>query len=167
MMALLAFGASMAGNVPQLFVCAKSPEVPMVLIVRDAPPVFVSVTIFAVLVVVSICPLNVRLVGASPTPGTATPVPVSETVCGLPLALSVTESVPFRTPRAVGVNVTLIVQVFDPAVIDRVAGLIGQAPAPVLVSAKSPEGPMELIVSGAFPVFVRVTFIAALVVLRG
>ena len=40
----------------------------------------------------------------------ATPVPLSATICGLPGALSVTETVPFRLPDALGVNVTLMVQ---------------------------------------------------------
>ena len=75
-----------------------------------------------------------------------------------------TVKVPVRAPATVGVNVTLIVQVFDPAVAGKVAGLIGQAVAPVLVSAKSPDAAMELIVSAAFPVFVSVTVCAALVV---
>src|SRR4029077_16070743 len=55
-------------------------------------------------------------------------------------------------------------QVFDPAVADKVAGLIGQALAPVLVAAKSPEAAIELRVSAALPVFVSVTVCAALVV---
>jgi len=38
------------------------------------------------------------------------PVPLSETVCGLPGALSFTESVPVTVPTAVGVKVTLMVQ---------------------------------------------------------
>jgi hypothetical protein len=38
------------------------------------------------------------------------PVPLRLTVCGLPAALSVMLSVPFWTPVAVGVNVTLMVQ---------------------------------------------------------
>src|SRR5438132_11788676 len=46
----------------------------------------------------------------------------------------------------------------------KVAGLVGQALAPVLVAAKSPEGANELIVKGAAPVFVGVTVIGALVV---
>ncbi len=92
------------------------------------------------------------------------PVPVNGTVCGLPPALSVTVSVPVRAPTAVGANVTLIVQVFDPAVAGNVAGLIGQAPAPVLVAAKSPEAAIELIVNALVPVLVRVTVFAALVV---
>ena len=40
----------------------------------------------------------------------ATPVPLRETDCGLPGALSVTETVPFRLSEAPGVKVTLIVQ---------------------------------------------------------
>jgi hypothetical protein len=73
--------------------------------------------------------------------------------------------VPARAPVAVGVNVTLIVQVFDPAVAGKVAGAIGQADAPVLVCAKSPDAAMEMIVRGPVPVFVSVTVCAALVVL--
>ena len=38
------------------------------------------------------------------------PVPERLTVCGLPLALSVTISVPVREPTAVGVKVTLMAQ---------------------------------------------------------
>jgi hypothetical protein len=70
-------------------------------------------------------------------------------------------NVPARAPVAVGVNVTLIVQFAFTA---SVAGLIGQALAPVLVPAKSPEPAMELIVRGPVPVFVSVTVCAALVV---
>jgi hypothetical protein len=40
----------------------------------------------------------------------AVPVPLRETVCGLPGALSVTERVPLRLPVALGVKVTLTVQ---------------------------------------------------------
>src|SRR2546429_64479 len=82
-------------------------------------------------------------------------------ICGLPPALSVSDSVPVRAPEAVGVKVTLMVQV-PPAA--KVAGLVGQALAPVLVAAKSPEGANELIVKAAAPVFVSVTVIGALVV---
>ena len=146
-----------------VLVSAKSPEAAMVLIVKGPVPVFFRLTGCAALVVVSIWPLNVKLVGVSPTLGAATPVPVSGTVCGLPAALSVTASVPVRVPSAVGVNVTLIVHVAPAA---RVAGLIGHALAPVLVSAKSPEAAMVLIVKGPVPVFFRVTGCAALVVCK-
>jgi len=89
------------------------------------------------------------------------PVPVSGIVCGLPPALSVTVNVPVRAPTTVGANVTLMVQV-PPAA--NVAGPIGQAVAPVLVSVKSPEAAMELIFKGPLPVFVSVTGMDALVV---
>jgi len=89
------------------------------------------------------------------------PVPVNGTVCVPDPASSVTVSVPERAPTAVGANVTLIVQFAPDA---KVAGLIGQAPVPVLVSAKSPEAAIELIVKGPVPVFVNVTVFAALVV---
>jgi hypothetical protein len=62
------------------------------------------------------------------------PVPFSETDCGLPVALSAMLNVAARTPVAVGVNVTLIVQLaFTPKVPD---GLHVPAPAP-LPNAKS------------------------------
>src|SRR5947208_4771929 len=54
---------------------------------------------------------------------------------------------------------------FPPAA--KVAGLVGQALAPVLVAAKSPEAANELIVKAAVPVFVSVTVIGALVVASG
>src|SRR5215510_7288276 len=85
----------------------------MLVMVRVAEPVFVSVTVCAA------HPLQgelttwfpkVRLVGEKLTPG-AVPVPANGTVCGLPLALSVTEIAPVRDPMAVAVKVTEIVHV--------------------------------------------------------
>ena len=58
------------------------------------------------------------------------PVPVSDTVCGLPLALSANESVPVRVFNAFGENVTDAVQLAPAA---RVFGVIGQ----VVVEVKS------------------------------
>ena len=60
-----------------------------------------------------------------------TPLPLRASACGLPLALSVIDTVALRLPVAVGVKVTLMVQ-FDPAA--NVFGPRGQ----VLVCAKSP-----------------------------
>src|SRR5438105_15044146 len=102
-----------------------------------------------------------RLVGANPTAG-AVPFPLSATVCGLPPALSVTDSVPVRAPEVVGVKVTLIEQLAPAA---KVAGLVGQALAPVLVAAKSPEAAKEVIVKAAVPVLVSVAVTGALVVM--
>src|SRR5207248_89953 len=93
--------------------------------------------------------------------GAAVPFPLSASVCGLPPALSATDSVPVRAPEAVGVKVTLMEQLAPAA---KVAGLVGQAFAPVLVAAKSPEAAKELIVKAAVPVLVNVTVIGALVV---
>lgn len=53
----------------------------------------------------------------------AVPVPVSVTNCGLERPLSVTVSVAFRLPWALGVKVIEMVQVAPAA---RVAGLCGQ-----------------------------------------
>src|SRR5205823_75698 len=143
-----------------VLVAAKSLEAANELIVKAAAPVFVSVTVIGALVVASSWMPESRVVGANPTPG-AVPFPLRENICGLPPALSVSDSVPVRAPEAVGVKVTLMVQV-PPAA--KVAGLVGQALAPVLVAAKSPEGANELIVKAAAPVFVSVTVIGALVV---
>jgi len=70
------------------------------------------------------------------------PVPVSETLCGLPGALSVMLTLAARFPVAVGVNVTLIAQ------------------SPLL----APVMAMLAMVNGAVPLFVSVTLCAALVV---
>src|SRR5437016_4994028 len=167
LMVQFAPAAKVAGLVGQalapVLVAAKSPEGANELIVKAAVPVFVSVTVIAVLVVASSWLPKPRLVGANPTPG-AVPFPLSVMICGLPPALSVSDSVPVRAPEAVGVKVTLMVQ-FAPAA--KVAGLVGQALAPVLVAAKSPEAANELIVKAAVPVFVSVTVIGVLVVASG
>src|SRR5205823_2802128 len=93
----------------------------------------------------------------------AVPFPLSGTVCGLPPALSATDSVPDRKSDAEGEKVTLMEQLAPAA---KVAGLVGQALAPVLVAAKSPEAAKEVIVKAAVPVLVKVTVIGALVVAR-
>jgi len=51
-----------------------------------------------------------RLVGDTLSVGGAVPVPVSGIVCGLPGPLSVTESVALLIPEAIGLKVTLMVQ---------------------------------------------------------
>jgi hypothetical protein len=88
------------------------------------------------------------------------PDPVSAIICGLLLALWVIVRVPWgRAPKAVGENVTLIVQVAPEAT------LLPQ----VFVWAKSLGTgviAMAVIVKAALPLFVRVTVCAALVVVR-
>jgi hypothetical protein len=77
----------------------------------------------------------------------SSPVPAKGSVCGLPGALSVTLRVPLRAPPAVGVNVTLIVQLLPAARL---------VPQP-LVAAKSPLAAMLVMDRAALPVLVRVT----------
>src|SRR5437868_6644289 len=167
LMVQCAQAAKVAGLVGQalapVLVAAKSPEAANELIVKAAVPVFVSVTVIGALVVASGWLPKPRLVGANPTAGRSEERRGGK-VCGLPLASSVTNSVPVRAPEAVGVKVTLIEQLAPAA---KVAGLVGQALAPVLVAAKSPEAAKEVIVKAAVPVLVSVTVTDALMVASG
>ena len=115
--------------VPQLFVCAKSPALAPVidtLIPVSAVPLPLDSVSGCELLVVPedlIAEAHRCSVSASRSP---TPVPDKLDVC-VP-ALSVTVSVPVRAPAAVGVNVTLIVQLeFAATVVPQLS-----------VSAKSP-----------------------------
>ena len=82
------------------------------------------------------------------------PEPESETVCGLPLALSEIERAPVRVPTAAGVNVMSIPQ----------EALAASVPGQLFVSAKSPVVVMPEIVRLALPEFVSVTVRGGLVV---
>ena len=86
--------------------------VAMLLMVRVAVPLLVSVTACAALVVPTTWLPKLRLVveRVAAGPVVVAPVPLRLTVCGLPAALSVIERVPERVPVAVGVKVTLMVQ---------------------------------------------------------
>jgi hypothetical protein len=81
------------------------------------------VTVLAALVVPTSSLVNVKLVGETVTG--AVPVPVRAIDCGLLEALSVTVSDAVALPKADGVNVTVILQLF-PA--PSVLGLIGHVP---------------------------------------
>src|SRR5437868_1608890 len=81
------------------------------------------------------------------------PVPLSDAVCGLPLAESVTVSVPVRAPDCEGAKVTLTLQL---APAPRLAGQL-------LVSAKSPFAEIPLMVSAEPPLLVTVIDFAPLV----
>lgn len=82
------------------------------------------------------------------------PVPVSVTLCGLLVAPSVRVSVPVRPPLAVGVKVTLTVQL---------ALALRDVPQ-VLDSAKSPLVCTRVMPAGSGPGLVTVTICAVLVV---
>ena len=65
--------------------------------------------------------LKTRLPGERLIAAALMPIPVSETVCGLPTALSEIMIAPVRVPVAVGVNVTRILQ------LDKAARLLPQS----------------------------------------
>ena len=92
--------------VGQLVVCANLLLVMVMLLMLSAvTPVFVSVTV--------LLGQLTRVQVKSNLPGTSfttVPTPFRLTVCGLPGASSVTESVPARLSRAVGAKVTLMLQ---------------------------------------------------------
>src|SRR5437773_705930 len=91
----------------------------------------------------------------------AVPVPERLAVCGLPLASSVTVKVAVRAADAVGVNVTLMVQLeLSAGVEGGSAQLFDWPKSPGFV----PPTAMLLMVSGAVPVFESVTACGALVV---
>ena len=96
---------------------------------------------------------KLKLVGEKLTLA-ATPVPDSVTVCGLPVALSVTVTVPGWLPRAVGVNVTLM---------EQLAPAATEAPQ-VLACAYCALATMLVMLSAAVPELVSVMVCAALVV---
>ena len=152
-----------ASELPHVVVSAKSPALAPVnaklLMVRAALPVLLRVKVWAALVVLTVWLLKDKLVVEMPAIGPV-PVPVRLTVCGLPLALSTMLTEAVRLPVAAGVNVTLIVQLPFAAT---------ELPH-VLVTAKSPGSvpavPIVVIVKAWFPVLVRVTDCAALVVPR-
>src|SRR5437762_3294529 len=89
----------------------------MLVMLKAALPVLDSFTARAVRVVPTVWLTKVSEVGERLAAGVleVTPDPVRLAVCGLPVALSVTESVAVRVPVAVGLNVTLIVQLPAPA----------------------------------------------------
>lgn len=86
------------------------------------------------------------------------PVPCNDTVCGELVALSRTANLAVRKPTAVGLNVTLIVQLALAARLPPQV-LLGEAKSP----ASAPVNVMLLIFSVAVPVFLSVTVFAALV----
>jgi len=98
--------------------------------------VFFTVTTCAAVVDPTVVEAKVRVVGETVTvSGAATPVPVSETSCGEPVALSATESEAVSAPAAAGLNSTEIVQLAEAAsdVVHVVADLMNDvASVPVM-----------------------------------
>jgi hypothetical protein len=120
--------ARVAGLEGQLLdAIAKSPALVPVIVnplkVTAVLPVLVMVVPWGLLVVLIFWPLKVRLVGeAESVLVTTIPVPVKDTDCGLPVALSVNTTLAVRVPLAVGEKVTCTEQELPEA---RLAGLLG------------------------------------------
>lgn len=131
----------------------------MLITLSGAVPPLLNVTVCAGLVVRTFCEANVSFNGETDAAGPpVVPVPVRLIDCGLPVALSVIEIAAVRVPAALGVNVTLMVQLF---------AAITAAPQ-VLVWAKSaPFAPVMVILEMdkvALPMLNNVTPPAGLVV---
>ena len=157
-----------ATELPQVLAWAKSlalaPVRARLVMLNEALPVLVSVTVWAVLVLLTVWFPKARLRGERLTTGAGTLVPVPDklTVCVLPavpLLLSVTISVPARAPVAAEVKVTAIVQLAPAATALPQAFVWAKSPALVPVTV------MLAILNAALPVLVSVTVWAALVVL--
>jgi uncharacterized protein YihD (DUF1040 family) len=122
-------------------------------------PVFLIVTTCAGVVKPTVVDAKVKLVGESVTvSGAAIAVPFSVTTCGVPVALSATESDAVRAPATVGLNSIETVQLAPAAseVVQVVADLTNEvALVPVKVS--------EVSVTAVVPVFLIVTTCAAVV----
>src|SRR5713226_8700372 len=114
--------------------------------VTGTDPLFESVTVLAGLLVPTTLVPKLKLVVDRLSVG-VTPEPVSETNCGLLDAASVMVSVPVREPLAVGVKVTLTVQ------LELATTLAPQ----LLVCAKSPLACIPLMLTAVCPGFDSVT----------
>src|SRR3989454_4906520 len=134
----LAPGATEPAPLGQVLPAAKAKSAAcapvMVMLVRfsGAPPLLVRVTVCAALVVPTRCLPKALLVAESVAVGGVTPVPVSDTDCGLPAASSVMVTVAVRALAAVGVKVRLRTQLAPAASVAPLMQVVPEA------SAKSP-----------------------------
>jgi hypothetical protein len=135
---------------------AKSPLAATPEIVNVAFPVLVTVIVCATLVVPVVWLPKFKLTLEKPIAGAVAlvPIPDKRITCGLPVALSTMTTDPRSAPVAVGVKVTLIVQVAEAA-----------TEVQLLVCAKLPLAVMPITVSVAPPLLVRVMVFPALAVL--
>ena len=110
-LALMLQVAPAASELPQVWVCAKSPAlvpiIAMPVMVKVVVPTFFRLTVFGRLVVPSPIEPKLKLIGES---FAAVPIPLSVTFCGLPDALSLMLSAAVRVPDTVGLNLMLILQ---------------------------------------------------------
>jgi hypothetical protein len=147
-----------ASVAPHEFVWLKSPGLVPVIVkglrVRDAVLRFVTVTVFAGLVVPRLTVPNPTVLALTDT--AVVPDPLSVNAWGLPPALSVMLMLPIRAPVDWGMNVTLIVQLAPAAKLDPQLLLWLKSPGFV------PAGAMLEMVKAALPVFDNVAVCIAL-----
>src|SRR5216683_4421629 len=130
------------------------PVMPTALTVIVVVPPLTRVTVRAVLVVPMAWLKKLVTSGLTPAvtvtvaPG-ATPVPVSETVCGELIAVLVTDSVPVRAPAALGAKATCTVQLPFNA---TTPPLVHVPP----VTLKSPVAAIAVMVAVAVPLMLKV-----------
>jgi hypothetical protein len=150
-----------ASDVPHVLVCVKlpapAPVIPIPVMVSGALPLLVSCAVCTALVL-PVVAINVKEAGVIETigAGTAVPVPVSETVCGEPEALSAMESVALKAAADEGVKVIEMRQ-FEPAASDVPQVLVCEK-----LLAPVPPRVMAVMLSAALPVLLSVTVCAAL-----
>ncbi|HMC60696.1 MAG TPA: hypothetical protein VKJ01_16015 [Candidatus Solibacter sp.] len=89
----------------------------MLVMVRGAVPVLVSVKVCVALVVSTNWLAKVSDAGDSVAVGAPVPVPVRAATCGPPVALSLTVKLPVCVPFSVGVKVTLMLQLAPAAIV--------------------------------------------------
>src|ERR1700719_1841314 len=133
-----------ARDAPQLLVSAKSLVADMEEIARAVVPELCSVTAAPVRDAPTGCDTKVRDVGLTLACWDV-PWPLSARVCGLPGAVSVTVRIPVRLPRAVGVKVTLTVQLVPGAT--GVPQVFDWAKSPVIWSEVIVKGPVPLLLT--------------------
>src|ERR1700690_2624551 len=95
---------------PQVLDWLKSPDTVIPVTLKEATPMLVKTTDWAVLDTPIGWPANPRLATETEAWGVGLPAPEREINCGLFAALSVNVTEPKRLPDTVGVNVTLMVQ---------------------------------------------------------
>src|SRR2546426_570206 len=164
----LAPGATEPAPVGQVLPAAKAksaacaPVIVMLVRLRGAPPLLVSVTFCAGLVVPTRCLPNALLVAESVAVGGVTPVPVSDTDCGLPAASSVMITVAVRALAAVGVKVRLRTQLAPAASVAPLMQVVPEASAKS--PALAPPSTAVAMLRGAVPLLVRVAVCTWLVI---
>jgi len=103
-------GATVIGSGLALYAKSpgKAPMMVMLEIMRLLVPELPTTTGVAVLGVFRLWLPKFKLAGVSVMTGAPVPVPVNDTICGLPVALSVTVSVAVRRPTPAGLKLTPI-----------------------------------------------------------